>query len=116
VVPRETTDRKGRRRTDYYPVVEYTYVVDGQSYKGTRFRFWPWGTSNPDQWQRMVADFQTARPPTVRYKPSEPSVSVVVPGPDGLDVLLVLGGVIAAIGGLIFAITNLVQLLRTNSE
>jgi hypothetical protein len=64
----------------------------------------------------MVADFQTSRPPTIRYKPSDPSVSVVVPGPDGLDVLFVIGGIVAAIGGLIFAITNLVQLLRTNSE
>jgi hypothetical protein len=116
VVPRETVDRKGRRQTNYFPIVEYTYVVDGQSYRGTRFRFWPGGTSNPDQWQRMVAEFQTSRPPTVRYKPSDPSVSVVVPGPDGLDVLFAAGGVIAAIGGLLFAITDLVQLLRTNSE
>jgi hypothetical protein len=31
VVAEETADRTGRRRTNYFPIVQYTYVVDGQS-------------------------------------------------------------------------------------
>jgi hypothetical protein len=116
VVPRESTDRRGRRRTNYFPVVEYTYLVDGKSYTGTRFRFSALGSSKPDEWREMVDRFQAARPPTIRYKPSDPSVSVAVPGADGLDVLVTTGGGIAAIGGLAFATINLVQLLRGTSE
>lgn len=116
VVPKESTDRKGRSHTDYFPVVEYTYLVDGNSYAGTRFRFLALGSRNPDKWQEMVSRFQTARPPTIRYKSSDPSVSVVVPGADAFDVLFATGCGVAAIGGLAFAIINLVQLLRKTSE
>ncbi len=116
VVPRGSTDRKGRKQTNYFPVVEYTYLVDGNSYAGTHFRFSALGSSDPDEWREMVGRFQTAQPPMIRYKPSDPSVSVVVPGADDFDVLFATGCGIAAIGGLAFAIINLVQLLRENSE
>lgn len=116
VVPRESTDREGRKHTHYFPVVEYTYVVNGKSYTGTRFRFWTLGSSDPDEWQEMVGRFQTSQPPTIRYKSSDPSVSVVFPGADDFDVLFATGCGIAAIGGLAFAIINLVQLLRETSE
>jgi Protein of unknown function (DUF3592) len=111
VVPKESTDRKGRKQTNYFPAVEYTYFVDGKSYTGTQFRFWALGSSNPDKWQELVSRFQTSQPPTIRYKPSDPSVSVVVAGADDFDVLFATGCGIAAIGGLAFAIINLVQLL-----
>lgn len=116
VVPRESTDRKGRKHTHYFPVVEYTYRVGGKSYTGKRFRFWALGSSDPDEWREKIGRFQTAQPPTIRYKPSDPSVSVVVPGADDFDVLFATGSGIAAIGGLAFAIINLVQLLRETSE
>lgn len=116
VVARESTDRKGRKRTNYFPVVEYTYQVDGKSYRGTRFRFWDLGSSDADEWREKVGRFQSAQPPTIRYKPSDPSSSVVDPGADDFDVLFTTGCSIAAIGGLAFAIFNLVQLYKARRE
>ena len=116
VVPRESTDRNGRKETSYFPAVEYTYRVGGKLYTGRRIGFWDLGSSEPDTWQELVDRFRFSQPPTIRYKPSDPSVCVVIAGADELDVMITTGAGFAAVGGLAFALVNLVKLVNESSE
>jgi len=116
VVPKESTDPKGRKETNYFPVVEYTYRVDGKLYTGRRIRFSELGSSDPATWRERVNRFRFSQRRTIRYKPSDPSVCVVIAGADELDLMIATGAAFAAVGGLAFALVNLVKLVKETSE
>jgi hypothetical protein len=106
---RASSGRRGRDTTHYFPVVEYSYTVHGQSYTGARYRFSPETSTDRDDAQRLLAQLQSADPVLVRYKPADPSTSVLVPGIGAWWYVLFGGAILAAVGGLVFAAIHLLR-------
>ncbi len=100
--------RQSIEKTYYFPVVEYGYVVDGQAYTGTRLRFTPQRSTDRDEIEALVAVLQERPAMQAYYNPADPAVSVLIPGIPAERYVLAAMGVLAALGGLVYAAVKLV--------
>ena len=73
----------------YYPVVEYAYKVNGQSYQGSRIRFGPvTGRSAPGPSQETVAKYPAGAHVAVYFDPDRPDEAVLERAAPGSNALL----------------------------
>jgi hypothetical protein len=112
VTSETSTGRRGRSHTLYSVAVQYEYAVDGKNYTGDRFRYSPEKSTNRDEIQAIVAYLAAGTPVRIRYKPDDPSTSVLIPG-IGADRYVFFGVlVIGGIAALIFSLVNAGRYLR----
>lgn len=70
--------------------IRYHYEVNGQSFEGNRFRYGE-GSSSDSGWARRAAGiYQVGAEVPVYYNKSNPSESVLSPGVDGSNLMMVL--------------------------
>lgn len=62
-----------RNRFTYTPRVTYEFIVEGQTYTGTRLSFSDYATSNEDQMQQVLAPYPVGTQITVYYDPDKPT-------------------------------------------
>lgn len=87
VVTRETGS-KGR--AVHSPDIRYSYVVDGRTYQGVRFRY-NQGPSTDSAWaEKAVRDFPAGARVAVRYDRRRPGDAVLDAGVNGSDLMLPL--------------------------
>ena len=98
-------------RTNYHPVVEYTYPVGGQVYAGKRIAFGPVKASaRSASAQAALAKYPLGGTVTVYYDPNNPAEAVLEKQAIGTTTMLVLGivflvvTVCLALPGIIFAV------------
>jgi hypothetical protein len=95
-----TERREGRSytSTSYTPIVEYTYVIGGQTYQGSRV--FPGASMSYDHGtaQGIVNRYQPGAAVTVHYDPGDPAQAVLETKAKGGNLFLILGGVFAALG------------------
>jgi hypothetical protein len=68
--------------------IEYTYAVDGVKYHGHRYRYDDHNVAL--EWQSTVVENPRWSSQKVYYNPQDPSDSLLVPGVDGGDLLMLL--------------------------
>jgi hypothetical protein len=99
----ETVRERRSERTLYWVAVEYTYVVNDKEYSGNTFSFSPQKTEVLEDISRTLELLPPGQEIKVYYKPSDPSVSVLVPGV-GTSRLILLGvAALAAPCGLVYS-------------
>ena len=85
-------------RTNYHPVVEYTYPVGGQVYAGKRIAFGPAKASaRSTSAQAALAKYPLGGAVTVYYDPNNPAEVVLEKQAIGTTAMLVLGIVFLAV-------------------
>jgi len=97
----------GKQIRVYSPEVTYEYEVDGKQYSASRFRFAPIKSEDSAEIGRLIQPFAENPRFQVHYKPSDPAVSVIVPGMSGGRTLFVIFMVVISLGGLAFCIYDL---------
>ena len=108
-----STGRRGRTRIIYKPALRYTFQVEGKEYACDRLQFSPITSEDPQEIQSLVNQLPRDSAVKVRYKPSDPSVAVLIPG-IGTDRYVFFGALIAVgIGAFVYAIINLLRLQRS---
>ena len=65
--------------TDYKPLIQYKYEVDGQPYTSDRYSFVVWGRGTRDYAQSLTDQFTFGSKITIYHDPDDPSVSVIDP-------------------------------------
>lgn len=109
--------RTGRRgplgfrgvRHSYKPVIAYTYVVAGQSYQGSRYRYsWPgdWLTNKRDEAEAIVGRYLAGKGAVVRYDPADPAQACleVAASETGLQAVRVFAWVLLAGAAVLLAL------------
>lgn len=66
-----------RRDSDFKPVIEYGFEINGQQYTGDQYSFVLWGRGNPDYPQSIIDQYPVGSAITVYYDPSDPAQSVI---------------------------------------
>jgi hypothetical protein len=91
----------------YLPKIEYDYVVAGRRYTGDRYRYGTIGHPSHAAVERIVRRHAQGRETKVYYNPTDPADSLLQPGVDGSDLLLLLflapWNLMLAAGWLLFA-------------
>ena len=67
-----------RRRTEYRPVIEYRYAVDGRVYYNTRYTGFDFYRHSQAEIKEMLWQYQDGFQTTAYYDPQNPSDSVLV--------------------------------------
>jgi hypothetical protein len=98
-------DRKNVR--SYMPEVVYEYQVDGIQYSASRFRFEPIKSEDVNEIGRLIQPYVEKPQLQVHYKPSDPAVSVIVPGLSGFRTIFVVLLVVVPLGALAFCVCDL---------
>lgn len=94
-----STQRKNR--FSYRPQVHYEFMVDGQSYTGSRLTFSDYSTSNEDQMQAVIAPYPVGTKVSVYYDPNKPSECTLETGFGWTPVAITGAGcLLSFIGGL----------------
>jgi len=83
---RMATRRGAKNTTDYYFGVQYTYEVGGRQYVGRRVRYVADNTSMRTVHERL-ARFPVGAQVQVFYRPEAPTDALLLPGPQGADLL-----------------------------
>jgi hypothetical protein len=85
-------------RTSYTPIIEYTYVVGGQTYQGSRI--FPGASMSYDHGsaQNIVNRYQPGAAVAVHYDLGDPTQAVLETKAKGGNLFLILGGVFAVLG------------------
>lgn len=102
--PRSTGKARENPR-EYYPVIRYSWIVDGIEYTGERYRL---GTTHEkykkrEQAQAAAARFAVGSPITVYYDPADPGEAVLETAiSPAVYVPLILGLVFLGTGGLLW--------------
>ncbi len=81
--------------------VEYTYIVQGQTYTGSRYRFGKTTSTNGGEVRTLAAELERAPQFEIRYAPGNPALSVMVPGLTSHQstlILLFTGYLVAGLG------------------
>lgn len=108
-----TSGRRGRSKIIYKPEVKYTFEVEGKEYASNRLHFAPITSEDPQEIQALVNELPRASEVKVRYKPTDPSVAVLIPG-IGTDRYVFFGVlIVVGIGALVYAIVNLFRYQRS---
>lgn len=90
------SERKGGLDVYYYtPVASYSYTVAGREYLGDRLTFVAAKFRDQHVAQAILTDLQEQADLQVSYDPSDPSVSVLLPGgrENGPTLMMVLAGI-----------------------
>jgi len=88
----QSTDSDGDRHTSYYPIVRYTYVVNGQSFAGDKLAFGPrTGSGRYAKAQAMANRYAAGAPVTVYYNPENPEDAVLEKRAAGTMTTLIIG-------------------------
>ncbi len=72
------------RKTSYNLKLAYAFRVDGRAFQGDRVWFGPIGRKHAEK-QAIVNRYPVKKAVRVYYRPSDPTVSVLVPGVDHLE-------------------------------
>lgn len=116
----QSTDSDGDRRTNYYPIVRYTYVVNGQSFAGDRLAFGPrTGSGRYAKAQAMANRYVVGAPVTVYYNPENPEEAVLEKRAAGTMTTLIIGIAFLAVTaclGLPIAFSLLASLLGLTGQ
>jgi hypothetical protein len=87
-----STDSDGHHHTSYYPIVRYTYVVNGQSFSGDKLAFGPRTASGRYAKAQAVASrYAVGAPVTVYYNPENPEDAVLQKRAAGTMATLIIG-------------------------
>lgn len=86
------TDSEGGRSTK--PQVEYEYVVEGATYRGTRLRYGQTGSWSQKQAERVIAPFQAGASVPVFFDPLKPRDAVLIPGTSWGNAAIALSGIV----------------------
>ncbi len=76
----------------YTPEIEYSYVVEGVSHRGTHIHYWQASASSRKWADRSIARYPTGACVPVFYDPQKPSEAVLVPGGGWSMLIIALGG------------------------
>jgi hypothetical protein len=98
----ELKHEDGKQIQMYSPAIIYEYDVDGTHYSGSSFRFDPVKSKNPVEIDRLIQPFIKNPQFQVRYKPSDPAVSVIVPGLSGALFFAIVLIAVFMLGGLAY--------------
>ena len=105
-------DEDGNESYAYYPKVEYTYQVGGETYTGKRLAFGGvLAQKNPDSVQKTLERFPLGGPVTVYYDPEKPTDAVLERQAGGLKWGLIVG-IICLVLSLCIACPLLIALIR----
>ena len=88
----QSTDSEGDRRTSYYPIVRYTYMVNGQTFSGDKLTFGPRSTSGRHaKAQATASRYAPGAPVTVYYNPENAEDAVLEKRAAGTMATLIVG-------------------------
>lgn len=76
--------------TAFLPKIEYDYTVAGRHYRGSRYRYGTIGHPSHQEMERIVRQHPQGSMTKVYYDPANPADSLLKPGLDGSDFLLLL--------------------------
>lgn len=76
--------------TAFFPKIEYDYAVAGRHYRGSRYRYGTIGHPSHQETERIVQQHAQGSITKVYYDPVNPADSLLKPGLDGSDFLLLL--------------------------
>ena len=101
----------------YMPHVEYTYVVNGNTYTSTQIQFFPESSENERDAASVTNKFREGKTVPVYYYPDNPGNAVLIPGPSGGPVVMLgIGVVLTAIGALILILLFVTTFKRMTSR
>lgn len=86
-----STDSDGHHHTSYYPIVRYTYVVNGQSFAGDKLAFGPRTSGRYAKAQATANRYAVGAPVTVYYSPENPEDAVLEKRAAGTMATLIIG-------------------------
>lgn len=98
----------------FFPVIHYTYVVDGQQYKSDRvFSNNGYANDDLDQQEAIITRYPEGKDIEVFFNPLNPGQSVLFPGDSpGTEVIHTFGIVLALLGGFITLLFTVYTLRR----
>ena len=97
-----STDDDGYTNYTYYPRVEFSYVVAGQSYSSKRISFGGvQGSSNQAKAQETINKYPVGTPVTVYYNPQKPPEGVIERSAGSSKLAMVMGIILLVISFLI---------------
>lgn len=91
VASENTTDRKGRVRTRYVPVIAYEYEVDGTAHQAARMRFRDISVADQTAAAEIADRFPVGAGIEIRYDPANPSEATIETEPSGIDYRIISG-------------------------
>lgn len=101
-IQEQTRIERGKGRTDsraaHTPLVEYAYEINGRSFRGSRILPGAAVIYDLTTAQGIVDRYRVGQPVSVYYNPADQAESVLETTSAGGRLLLILGGVLAAIG------------------
>lgn len=95
-----TTREKHIYVNTYRPVVSYKYRLDGIDHVGTCLTFKPIQSRDYDEIRILLAPYPEGAVVEARVKPSNPAVAVLIPGIDGLRIIVLAGLIVLTLCGL----------------
>lgn len=108
-----TSGRRGRTKVIYKPALRYTFEVEGKEYASERMQFSPINSEDPQEIQALVNQLPRDTAVKVRYKPSDPSIAVLIPGIGTERYVFFAVLIVVGIGALVYAIINLFRYQRS---
>jgi hypothetical protein len=91
----------GVRQTLFKPVIEYTYVVDGVTYRNQTFS--PLQDEGTEEWARSVLqDYRVNAPCTVYIASGNPRTSVLSSRPSAESTWRMMGGLVLGLIGTVY--------------
>ena len=103
----KTEDHSRKPIRTYGAAIRYAYEVDGKAYESDQIQLGGTSeTSQPGEFERMVARYPEGMRVTVYYDPDDPATATIEPGALGgiFNMAMVAGGAIL-VGGIIVALT-----------
>lgn len=100
----------GLRRVSrvYQPIIAYTYVVDGQTYQGSRYQYsWPgdWATNKREVAEAIIGEHPIGKAVAVHYDPTDPSQACleIAASQAGMQAVRVFGWFLLVAAAALFA-------------
>ena len=103
----ETKDHDRKPIRTYSAAIRYAYEVGGKAYESDQIQLGGTSeTSQPGEFERMVARYPEGKRVTVSYDPDDPATATTEPGELGgiFNMAMVAGGAIL-VGGILVALT-----------
>lgn len=82
----------GKSETSYYPKMQYSFVVDGKTYQGSRIKVGNQSYGRYSSAQAAIADYSVKKPCMVYFNPKDPNKSVLLNGVHLFHVLFLMMG------------------------